>query len=199
MRTTWPVAWHGPFVATLFALWAVTAVAAESGPPSAGAIDYNRQIRPLLSNHCFKCHGPDAEQRKGGFRLDVRESALGEAESGSRPILPDEPGKSELVRRINEADTDQRMPPAAENKPLSAEQKELLSRWIAEGAKYQTHWAFTRPRLPPIPTVRDKGWPRGEIDSFVLSRLEREGLVPSPAADKPTFVRRLLLDLTGLP
>ena len=163
------------------------------------AIDYNRQIRPLLANHCWKCHGPDAAQRQAGLRLDVRESALAAAESGERPIVPGHSDKSELVRRINAADAAERMPPADENKPLSAADKKLLARWIAEGARYQTHWAFAAPARPPLPPVRDTSWPRGEVDTFVLARLERESLSPSPAADKPALIRRLTLDLTGLP
>jgi hypothetical protein len=164
-----------------------------------GLIDYNRQIRPLLSNHCFKCHGPDAEQREGGFRLDVRESAVGEADSGARPVVPGQSSASEVVRRINTADADERMPPADENKPLSAADRELLTRWIAEGAKYQTHWSFVRPEKPSLPAMSRPAWPRGGLDTFILSRLQREGLAPSPEADKPALIRRLTLDLTGLP
>src|SRR5262245_47562202 len=126
----------------LFLFLAISACAAE--PP----VDYNRQIRPLLSNHCLKCHGPDAAQRKGGFRLDVRESALAAAESGERPIVPGEPAKSELIRRINANNADERMPPAEENKALAEADKQLLARWIAEGVKYQTHWSFAAPRRP---------------------------------------------------
>ena len=144
-------------------------------------VDYNRQIRPLLANHCWKCHGPDAAQRQAGLRLDVRESAVAAAESGERPIVPGNPEKSELVRRITAADAGERMPPEDENKPLSAADKELLARWITEGAKYQTHWAFVAPVRPPLPSVREASWPRGELDTFILARLEREGLTPSAA------------------
>jgi hypothetical protein len=178
--------------------WACLAAADE--PVTAnGPVDYNRQIRPLLSNHCFKCHGPDAEQREGGFRLDVRESAVGEADSGARPIVPGQSAASEVVRRINAASADERMPPADENKPLSAADKELLTRWIAEGAKYQTHWSFVRAEKPSLPTTSRPAWARGGLDTFILARLQREGLAPSPEADKPTLIRRLTLDLTGLP
>jgi hypothetical protein len=174
---------------------AATFASAQEPPP----VDYNRQIRPLLANHCWKCHGPDAAQRQAGLRLDVRESATAAAESGERPIVPGQPDKSELVRRIKAADAAERMPPADENKPLSATDKDLLRRWIAEGAKYQTHWAFVAPRRPPLPVVRDQHWSRGELDTFILSRLDREGLSPSPEAAKPALIRRLTLDLTGLP
>jgi len=181
--------------ATAFAWIFATAAACAADPP----VDYNRQVRPLLSNHCFKCHGPDAQQRQGGFRLDVRESALAAAESGAKPIVPSQPAKSELIRRINAADAAERMPPADENKPLSASDKELLARWIVEGAKYQTHWSFAAPVRPELPEVTDRNWPRNELDTFILARLERERLVPATEADRPTLIRRLTLDLTGLP
>jgi len=177
----------------LVAALALSVGAAE--PP----LDYNRQIRPLLSNHCFKCHGPDAGQRKGGFRLDVRESAVAAAESGEKPVVPGDSAKSELIRRINAADAAERMPPADENKPLTEADKLLLARWIAEGAKYQTHWSFAAPQRPTLPVVKNPIWPRNELDTFILARLEREQLVPSAAADKPTLIRRLTLDLLGLP
>src|SRR5262245_54289124 len=144
-----------------------------AGTPAFAAepqIDYNRQIRPLLSNHCFKCHGPDAQQRKGAFRLDVRESALAAAESGEVPVVPGQPAKSELIRRISAADADERMPPAEENKPLADSDKQLLARWIAEGAKYQTHWSFAAPVRPQLPEVKERIWPRNELDSFILAR-----------------------------
>lgn len=177
------------------AVVALTTSAGAAEPP----LDYNRQIRPLLSNHCFKCHGPDAGQRKAGFRLDVRESALGAAESGELPIVPGDTAKSELVRRINAVDAAERMPPAEENKPLTEADKQLFARWIAEGAKYQTHWSFAAPVRPPLPATKDRNWSRNELDTFILARLEREQLRPSAQADKPTLIRRLTLDLLGLP
>ncbi len=180
-------------LAILLTIAGAVAVAAE--PP----VDYNRQIRPLLADHCWKCHGPDATQRQAGLRLDVRESATAAAESSARPIVPGRPDKSELVRRINAADPGERMPPADENKPLLAADKQLLARWIDEGAKYQTHWAFVAPVRPPLPPAQNKSWPRGELDTFVLARLDREGLSPAPQADQPALIRRLTLDLTGLP
>jgi hypothetical protein len=177
----------------------VCAAVATADAHAADSIDYNRQIRPLLSNHCFKCHGPDPEQRKAVFRLDVRESALAAAESGEIPIVPGNPAKSELIRRINATSADERMPPPAENKPLSEADRQLLSRWVAEGAKYQTHWSFSPPIKPPLPAVSSSSWPRNSMDAYVLARLEREKLTPSPEADRTALFRRLSLDLVGLP
>ena len=163
-----------------------------------GKVDFLREVRPILANHCFKCHGQDEAARKAKFRLDIRESAIAPAKSGAVPIVPGKLDKSELVRRIFAEDDDQ-MPPAAAKRPLTPEQKQILKRWIGEGAEYKPHWAFIKPAQPPLPKVRDKAWPRNAIDNFVLARLEQEGLKPSPHADKYTLVRRLYLDLIGLP
>ncbi|HVU87006.1 MAG TPA: PSD1 and planctomycete cytochrome C domain-containing protein [Pirellulales bacterium] len=165
----------------------------------ADAPQYNRDVRPILANHCFKCHGPDEQARQAGLRLDQREAALAAADSGGVAIVPGKPDESELVRRICATDPDQRMPPAAANKPLSSEQREILCAWIAAGATYESHWAFVPPVQAPLPAVQRKGWPRNAIDHFVLARLEAAGLNPAPEADKYTLARRLYLDLVGLP
>lgn len=162
-------------------------------------VDFSRQIRPILSGKCFACHGPDAAERQGGFRLDVRESALGEAESGARPIVPGKAGESELIARITTDDADLRMPPAESNKTLSREEQELLRRWIDQGAEYEQHWAYVPPRRPSLPEVKNKAWPRNAVDYFILARLEQEGLAPSPEAEKTQLLRRVTFDLTGLP
>jgi hypothetical protein len=162
-------------------------------------IDFTRDVRPILANHCFKCHGPDEGARKAKLRLDVRAEATKPAKSGEPAIIPGQPETSELVARIFTKVEDDMMPPASAKHPLSEAQKEVLKRWIAEGAEYKTHWAFVAPKQAPLPTVRNKVWPRNAIDHFVLSRLEKEGLEPSPVADKYTLVRRVYLDLTGLP
>jgi hypothetical protein len=162
-------------------------------------VEFSRQVRPILANNCFKCHGPDAAERKGGFRLDQRESAIGEAESGEHAIVPGKPEASELIQRISSADADVRMPPSETKKSLTEAEKTLLSRWISEGANYQSHWAFTAPVSPPLPDVKLADWPRGEMDRFILARLERQGLTPSTEASRTTLVRRLSLDLTGFP
>jgi mono/diheme cytochrome c family protein len=171
--------------------------AADSAP--AGQDLFTRQVRPILVQHCFKCHGPDDGARKAGLRLDQRDTATQPARSGKRPIVPGKPDESELVRRIFAPDEQTVMPPPVAKNPLSAEEKETLRRWIAAGAEYTQHWAFVPPRAVPLPAVQHKDWPRNPIDHFILDRLEAEGLQPSPEADRPTLVRRVYLDLIGLP
>jgi hypothetical protein len=161
--------------------------------------DFQRQIRPILADKCFACHGRDADHREGSLRLDEREAALKGGDSGEAAIVPGQPGKSELVRRVLSADPDERMPPPAAKKELTASEKQLLARWIEQGAEYQTHWAFTAPSRPRVPEVKNTAWPKNDIDRFVLARLEKERLAPSPPADAQTLLRRLSLDLTGLP
>src|SRR5581483_11993300 len=148
-------------------------------------------IRPILSNRCFKCHGPAAEE--GGLRLDLRERA-----TKRKVIVPGQPEASKLVQRLLSSDEDERMPPPEAGDRLKPEQVALLKQWIARGAEYTPHWAFTKPRQLPLPTVKNSRWPRNPIDYFILARLEKEGLRPSPEADRPTLIRRLALDLTGL-
>lgn len=174
---------------------ASTSAAAE---PAGGEISFNRDIRPILSDHCFACHGPDAAQRQADLRLDTEAGSLADL-GGRHAIVPGDVQASELVRRITAADPDERMPPADFEHPLSAEQIALLTKWTAQGAKWQGHWSFVSPVRPASPVVRDAAWPHGAIDAFVLSRLEAAGLTPSPEADKPTLLRRVTLDLTGLP
>ncbi|MSQ97547.1 MAG: DUF1553 domain-containing protein [Gemmataceae bacterium] len=173
--------------------------AAEVSPSAASKVDFAREIRPILSDRCFHCHGPDEKNRKGAFRLDQEKSALGRAESGEHPIVPGKPEVSELVRRITATDTDERMPPPDSGKTLSKRDIELLRAWVQQGAKWQEHWAFVRPVRLPLPPVKDERWPRGVIDRWVLARLEAEGLKPSPEAARQTLIRRVTFDLTGLP
>ena len=156
-------------------------------------------MRPILARHCFKCHGPDDKGRKAKLRLDQEESAKKTASSGETPIVPGKPDESELVRRVFAAEPDELMPPNAANSPLSDAQRQTLKQWVAEGAKYDVHWAFRRPVKPAIPKVRDAHRARNPIDAFVLARLEREGLKPSAEADRATLLRRVSLDLVGLP
>ena len=187
-------------VALSFAV--ATSVLAADVPKAtavAAKVDFLRDVRPILANNCFKCHGPDEEARKAKLRLDLRDSALKPAKSGELPIVPGKADKSELVRRVFAEDEDEVMPPPAAKKELTAEQKNILKRWVAEGAEYQPHWAFARPVQSPLPKVHDQAWGRNQIDHFVLARLEKEGLKPSPRANKYTLVRRLYLDLIGLP
>jgi hypothetical protein len=183
---------------SLCLLLASSLVAADSAP---NQIDFNRDIRPILSNQCAKCHGPDAKERKGGvdgLRLDVREDAIADL-GGYAAIVPGHPEKSGLVERINSRDDDERMPPKGSGKKLTPREIELLTRWIKEGAHYAPHWSYAKPNRPALPTIKQTNWPRSEIDHFILSRLEQEGLASSPEADAHTLIRRVSLDLTGLP
>ncbi|MBI3822638.1 MAG: DUF1549 domain-containing protein, partial [Planctomycetes bacterium] len=156
-------------------------------------VQYNRDIRPILTENCFKCHGPAA--KKGGFRLDVREEATVLAKSKRAPIVPGKPNESELIKRIFSKDADEVMPPATSHRTLKPEQKELLKKWIAEGASYQKHWSFEPPAKVALPKVDAKN----PIDAFIRDRLQREGLNTSPEADRPTLIRRVSFALTGLP
>ena len=162
---------------------------------AAGPIDFNRQIRPLLADRCFACHGPDESKRDSALRLDTREGALAEIE-GHHAITPGKPDESELVRRISSQDPDLRMPPADSNKQLSAEEIELIRAWVAQGANWQEHWAYRLPERKPVPSGAPSGNP---IDGFILARLRDLDLQPASPADRATLVRRLYLDLTGLP
>src|SRR4051794_33018273 len=150
------------------------------------AIEFNRDIRPILSENCFACHGPDSAARKADLRLDRREAAV-EAEV----IVPNDPEASELVARIDSDDKSMLMPPRSSNKTLTAAQKDLLRRWIAAGAEYQPHWSFIPPERPAPPAVRDEAWVRNPIDRFVLATLEKHDLSPAPEADRRTLARRL--------
>jgi hypothetical protein len=172
-------------------------ICADPPHDESAKVQYSRDVQPVLAANCFTCHGPDAKTRKAGLRLDLAESATRKLRSGERAIVPGQPAKSALVRRIF-ADDEDRMPPS-DHKPLKASDKELLKRWVAEGAEYQRHWAFVAPKRPAVPTVKTKGWVRNPIDSFVLARIEAAGLKPSPEADRYTLARRVALDLTGLP
>ncbi len=158
---------------------------------SAEEIRFNRDIRPILSDKCFACHGFDAKARKGKLRLDVREAAL-------KALNPDAPDESELLRRVLATDSKEVMPPPETHKPVSAAETELLRRWIEAGAEYQEHWSFIRIVAPEVPEVGAE-WGRGPIDAFVLRRLRAEGLEPSPLAPRRELIRRVTLDLTGLP
>jgi mono/diheme cytochrome c family protein len=161
--------------------------------------DFNREIRPILSHNCFACHGPDEHDRRGGLRLDDRDAAVAELDSGSRTIVPGHPEESELVARLHETDPDVVMPPPESNHVLTAEQKQLLAAWIAAGAPYAPHWAYVGPRRHGPPAVKDASWPVNWIDPFVLARLEAEGIAPAHDADPLTLMRRATFDLTGLP
>ncbi len=162
-------------------------------------IEFNRDIRPILAENCFTCHGPDKNKRKAGLRLDLGEDATRVLSSGHRAVVPGDPQASRLLAVVTLNEGDDQMPPRKTGKHLTPDQVVLLREWIQEGARFQPHWAYVTPERPPLPVVRDSRWPRNPIDNFILARLEREGLKPSPEADRTTLVRRVTLDLTGLP
>ncbi len=179
------------------------AVHAEPGAPSAPAkqkpIDFSREIRPLLAENCFACHGPDEKTRKGKLRLDLREEALKPGRSGDPALVPGKSVQSAVIKRIFTSDDTEVMPPHKSNKTLKPHEKELLKRWVDEGAEYRIHWAFVPPVKVAPPKVQTQGWARNEIDAFILARLEKAGLKPSPEAERATLIRRLSFDLRGLP
>ncbi len=162
-------------------------------------IRYGRDIRPILSDRCFLCHGPDRDHQKAGLRLDIREEAIAPREDGAA-IVPGDPEASEIWRRINSHDPDEVMPtPESGKSTLSPAERELIRRWIEMGAPYEAHWAFEAPVSPAAPVVTDDSWARGDIDRFIQAELERAGARPSPEAEPQDLVRRIYLDLTGLP
>ena len=173
--------------------------ACAQGEVAVRRLEYNRDIRPILSDKCFQCHGPDSAKREAGLRLDVRQIAIAPAESGATAIVPAKPAESELLVRINAADEAERMPPAETHKPLKEAEKKALEAWITQGAEYQPHWSLISPVRLAVPKVTDPTWPRNPIDHFVLARLEAEGLKPSPTAERAALLRRVSFDLTGLP
>ncbi len=190
-----------PVILTFSCFSAAAICAIASRPTSNDAPDFNRDVRPILSGHCFKCHGPDDKQRQAGLRLDSAEGAQALQKSGKRAIVPGKPDQSELVHRVL-ATGPMQMPPVTANKPLSDNEKAILRRWVAGGAVYKQHWAFVAPvqKIPPLTKGGQGGvWPRNPIDNFTLARMEAAGLKPSPEADRYTLVRRVSLDLTGLP
>ena len=155
-------------------------------------IDFNRDIRPILSDNCFYCHGPDDTTRMAGIRLDTKEGALA-------ALTPGKPETSRLYLRVAHADPKRRMPPPSAGRTLTAAQIELIQKWIASGAEWKMHWSYEKPERKPLPVTKDRKWAKNAIDHFVLARLEQENLTPSPEADRITLLRRLSLDLTGLP
>jgi hypothetical protein len=161
---------------------------------AADKLEYNRDVRPILAENCFACHGPDSAARKADLRLDKREVAI-EHEA----IVPGKPNQSSIVERVFAEDVDTVMPPPATKKKLTAAQKDIFKRWIEEGAEYQPHWSLIAPTRPAVPAVKNTAWVRNPIDAFILVKLESAGLSPAPEADRRTIARRLSLDLSGLP
>lgn len=184
---------RGVLVASLAIGSIQSALATEAAP------DFQKEVLPLLSDRCFTCHGPDEATREAGLRLDQRDGAVAELDSGAFAVKPGEPDASELLARVASEDADVRMPPPEVGPPLSADQVALLRRWVAAGAPYERHWGFVPPQRPAVPEVKNAPWTRNEVDRFVAARLEAEGLAPSPEASQETLLRRLSLDLIGLP
>src|SRR5687767_5642842 len=162
------------------------------------AVEFNRDIRPVLSDKCFTCHGPDKARRLTKLRFDVEADAKQDL-GGRFAILPGAAAKSEMIRRITAADPARRMPPVASGRTLTGREIQLIERWIEQGARWDNHWSFIAPRRAPLPDLRNTSWARNEIDFFVLNRLQTEGHIPAPEADRTTLIRRVSLDLTGLP
>ena len=184
-----------PAAALIFAC----VVSASRGLRADDKVDFNREIRPILSDVCFKCHGPDEKERQAGLRFDLRDVALTKLESGAAAIVPGDIHTSELVKRITSADEAKKMPPMGSGRKLTAKQTELLTRWVAEGAEYRGHWSFIPAQRPPLPAPQQASFVKNPIDAYVAARLEKAGLTVSPEADKITLIRRLTFDLTGLP
>lgn len=163
-----------------------------------GDVQFNRDVRPILSDHCFQCHGPDQKNRKADLRFD-QDDTLTSGPADEALIQPKKPDESDFFLRLIADDPEQKMPPPSHGRPLSEEQIATIRKWIEQGAKWQQHWALIPPHRPEVPQVQQSAWPRNPIDHFVLSKLESSGLVPSAEADRETLLRRASLDLTGLP
>jgi hypothetical protein len=190
MLMRWPAFWLAPLL--------LPCVLVHGKAWSEAPIDFSRQIRPILAEKCFRCHGPDEKARKADLRLDVRDQALADRGEGIRAIVPGKPDDSEMIARIEEEPAFA-MPPVKSGKTLSAQEKQLLRQWIAQGAKYEQHWAYLPPRRAIPPQVKQGGWARTPLDRFILAKLEARGLTPSPEAERAALLRRVSLDLTGLP
>ena len=188
---------HWAILATLFALWALATVELQTADAEAArGVSFSRDVLPILSAKCFRCHGPDEQTREADLRLDTESGAL---RSENPVIRPGRSGESELVRRITSGDPDERMPPAEANRQLTPSEIDTLTRWVDDGAEWGSHWAFETPLRPLVPAPAGDRWSRNAIDRFVLARLNEGGLSPSPEAPPGVLLRRVTLDLTGLP
>jgi hypothetical protein len=197
MRTLMPVIWTHKNLRTGLALltgWLVLLSVPSHLEAADSKLEFNRDIRPILSDKCFYCHGPDKSHRKADLRLDVRADAI-----AAKAIIPGKPDESELIVRVFTTNEDDLMPPPEAHKTLTPAQKEMLKKWVAQGAEYQEHWAYLPPQRMTPPTVADTKWVRTPVDNFIAARLTESKLAPSAEADRRTLLRRLSLDLTGLP
>jgi hypothetical protein len=191
------------FLLIAVALLPLCASADEARPedlsPLPATVEFNRDIRPILSENCYKCHGPDPKAREAGLRFDTKDGIFAALEEGRHAVVAGSLPKSGVWKRITSSAKDEKMPPAKSGKKLTPREVDLLKKWIEQGAPWQGHWAFLPVHRPPVPAVRHPAWVQGPIDAFILARLEKEGLLPSPEADPVTLIRRLSVDLTGLP
>jgi hypothetical protein len=181
-----------------FACAAIPSASAADTQSKGLSIDFQRQVRPILSDNCFLCHGPDKGTRMANLRLDNREGAYATRKNGT-VIVPGKPDESLLIKRISSENPTFRMPPTFSHKTLTAEQKNILRKWVEQGAPWKEHWAFVAPVRPTIPAASEKQWVRNPIDNFILAKLNANNLQPAPEADRRTLIRRVSLDLTGLP
>jgi mono/diheme cytochrome c family protein len=191
---------HGLILTSVVVVFAGLSGAANADEKAKGNVDFRRDVEPLFQKHCMRCHGP--EKRKGGLLLATRKEALLPTDTGEAAIVPGQSKKSELIRRLVSMDPDLRMPPAGDR--LGAEQVKLISDWIDQGASWPeqtvtSHWAYVKPVRPSLPEVENSGWAKNPIDHFILARLDKEGVTPSPATDRERLIRRVYLDLIGLP
>ncbi len=196
----------GGIAAGITALWYGMGNASASSETGSGnvlpdVVDYNFHVRPILSDRCFKCHGPDANKREAGLRLDTEEGAYAalKENAGQHAIVPGDPSRSAMYARLITTDTAELMPPPSENLPLNDYEIRLIEKWIKQGAKYKKHWAFIPPVKPALPKVDQTDWPKQPFDHFVLAAMEQRGFSPSDEADKERLLKRVSIDLTGLP
>lgn len=185
-------------VSVLFCALAGQFLLAQKAPPANPPVDFQRVVRPILSENCFHCHGPDGNTRMADLRLDTREGVFAKRESGV-PVVPGNLQASLVYQRITQTDPALKMPPESSHKVLTDAQKDILKRWIADGAPWKEHWSFVAPSRASLPVVKKKEWVRNPVDAFVLAKLEAAGLDPAPEAERQALIRRLFLDLTGLP
>ena len=187
--------WLWALVASLFA----TLCAKTDAATLPARVDFNYHVKPLLSDRCFLCHGPDEKARKGKLRLDTKEGAFKALADGKFIIKPGDAANSELIHRITSVDPEEVMPPPKSNLALSTDEIALLKKWVTQGAEWKKHWAFIPVGQVTVHETKNRKWARNEIDRFVLARLETERLKPSPEATRERWLRRVSLDLTGLP
>src|SRR6516162_1660387 len=178
------------------ALWLLCPAALLAQPPK--TVEFNRDIRPILSDYCYTCHGPAKSTRKADLRLDTKDGAFADL-GGYKAVVPGNLKESKLWERITAQEASERMPPAKLGRKLNEQQIDLLRRWIEQGAAWQEHWAFLAPKRPDVPRVKNPAWVHNPIDAFILARLDKEGIQPAPEASRETLIRRVTLDLTGMP